>query len=485
MGRKKLDLLIIKPGSQKELYGELSGGLTGLEPPLWAALLAAFVRGKGYAVELVDAEVEPEGLKQVLADGDPRFIAIAVSGTNPSASTMNMIGARSILEEIRGSGVKAPTILMGLHPSALPERTITEEPVSMLCQGEGFHTLSGLLSGEENGKIRGLWFREGGRLLSNPMAELIDPDGLPVPAYDLLPMGRYRAHNWHGWTNGNRRQPYGVIYTSFGCPYNCSFCCINALFGIHKIRQRDPALVIGDIEYLVGNCGVRNIKIIDEMFAFREAHVGKICDLITERGLDLNIWAYARVDTISGKMLEKMKRAGINWLGLGFESGSKKVRDGVVKGRFGNEQAIEAAGMIREAGISIVGNFIFGLPDDDAETMKETLDLAKELNCEYANFYVCMAYPGSKLYDETDPKDLPASWAGYSQFGYETKPLPTKRLSPAEILRFRDRAFQEYYTARRYQDMMLKKFGKETLDEVKSMLKYKLKRGLLGDRKDG
>lgn len=481
MSSEKTDILIIKPGSQKELYGDLSENLTGLEPPLWAALIAAFLRNKGYSVRLLDAEIEPEGIQEALLGRKPRFIAVAVSGTNPSASTMNMIGARSILEKIKGLGIEAPTVIMGLHPSALPERTMEEEDVTMLCQGEGFLTLLGLLSGAEIRDIKGLWYRETNRVISNPMAELINPDELPVPAYDLLPMEKYRAHNWHSWTNNHRRRPYGIVYTSFGCPYNCSFCCINALFGMHKIRQKEPELVIKDIEYLVHNYGVKNIKIIDEMFAFREEHVGKLCDLISSRGLDLNIWAYARVDTINSRMLERMRRAGINWLGVGFESGSKKVRDSVVKGRFGNEQAIASARMIKEAGINIVGNFIFGLPDDDMETMKETLDLAKELNCEYANFYVCMAYPGSMLYEETDLRDLPGSWAGYSQFGYETKPLSTKRLSPSEILSFRDRAFTEYYTSRRYQDMMLKKFGEDTLDEVKSMLKYKLKRRLLGD----
>jgi radical SAM superfamily enzyme YgiQ (UPF0313 family) len=59
------------------------------------------------------------------------------------------------------------------------------------------------------------------------------------------------------------------------------------------------------------------------MFAFKESHVNKLCDLIIDRGYSLNMWAYARVDTLTGKMLEKMKRAGINWLALGFESGSK------------------------------------------------------------------------------------------------------------------------------------------------------------------
>ncbi len=481
MQTKPIDLLIVKPGSQRKLYGDLSKVLSGLEPPIWAAMLAAFVREAGFSVKIVDMEIEPEMLAPLLIETRPRLIAITVSGTNPSASTMNMVGVRVISDKIKESGMTIPTILMGLHPSSLPERTMREEPVDMVCQGEGFHTLAGLLKNHENKEIEGLWYRCAGEIKNNPMAELVDPDKLPVPAFDLLPMRNYRAHNWHGWTNGRVRQPYGVIYTSLGCPYSCSFCCINALFGIHKIRQRDPHLVIEDIAYLVNNYGIKNIKIIDEMFAFKESHVNKICDLITERGYDLNIWAYARVDTLTENMVGKMKKAGINWLGLGFESGSKKIRDGVTKGRFGNKEVLNAVKMIRGSDISIIGNFIFGLPGDDIETMTETLDMAKNLNCEYTNFYVCMAYPGSRLYDETDPRDLPGSWEGYSQFSYETKPLPTRHLRAEEVLKFRDRAFNEFYGSKEYRDMMSAKFGEEILSEIGDMLKYKLSRRLLGD----
>ncbi|MFH0772269.1 MAG: radical SAM protein [Candidatus Omnitrophota bacterium] len=481
MPRENIDILIIKSGSQNELYGQLSQTLTGLEPPLWAALLAAFGREKGFKVKMVDAEVKPEDLKQALAAYSPRFAAVVVSGTNPSASTMNMTGSRMVLAEIKSAVPDTETILMGLHPSALPERTLKEEDVSMVCQGEGFYTLTDLLSGITRGGVRGLWYRDSGKILSNPAAELVNPDDLPIPAWDLLPMDEYRAHNWHAWSNGNRRKPYGVIYTSLGCPFNCSFCCINAIFGTRKIRYRNPAIVIKDIEYLVNNYGIKNIKIIDEMFALNEEHIEKLCDLIIERSYDLNIWAYGRVDTIKETMLAKMKKAGINWLAIGFESGSDKVRGNVVKGRFGDDAIKDLVRLIRRAGINIVGNFIFGLPGDTLETMRDTLAMAKDLNCEYTNFYVCMAYPGSKLYNEIDPKDLPESWRGYSQFGYDTKPLPTTNLRPEEILRFRDEAFNEFCSLEAYQNAISEKFGGGTLLEVKDMLKHKLKRRLLGD----
>lgn len=175
------------------------------------------------------------------------------------------------------------------------------------------------------------------------------------------------------------------------------------------------------------------------MFDLNEKHVIKLCELIIGRKYDLNMWAYARVDTLSKKKLEKMKQAGIKWLGIGFESGSKKIRERVSKGRFDDEKIRKIVKMVRMAGIYIGGNFIFDLPGDDFETMQETLNKAKELNCEHTNFYVAMAYPGSQLYEDDLKKDikLPETWHGYAQYSEETLPLPTKHLSATEVLRFR------------------------------------------------
>lgn len=478
-----LDLLIIKPGAQKELYQGLSETLSGLEPPLWAALLGAFIREKGYEVRIIDSEIEPESVIPAVMEFQPRIVAVVVSGTNPSASTMNMVGARTILQEIGKAAPDLTTILVGLHPSALPEKTLTDEPVDLVCQGEGFYTLLDLLSGADYKSIKGLWYREEGRQICNPRAELVEPNDLPMPAWDLLPMDRYRAHNWHCFGHINDRTPYGVVYTSLGCPFNCSFCCINAIFGKHRIRYRDPKKVVEEIDYLVNNYGIKNLKIIDEMFDLNEKHVIELCELIIERGYDLNVWAYARVDTINERKLKKMKQAGINWLGIGFESGVKKIRDRVSKGRFDDDRMLKVAKMMQDAGVYIGGNFIFGLPDDDYDTMPGTLDLAKEINCEYGNFYVTMAYPGSKLYEEAvaNGTKLPESWLGYSQYGYETQPLPTKHLIDTEILQFRDNAFNEYHSSARYQNMILEKFGQETLQHIRDMLQRKLRRRLLGN----
>ena len=202
-----VDLVLVKPGSQKQLYGELSAfNLTAIEPPLWGALLASYLRQLGYRVVLIDAEVENLSYQQTaerIKEASPWLAAIVVSGTNPSASTMNMTGISTILAHLKEISPETRTLLMGLHPSALPGRTLKEEKVDFVCQGEGFLTLPKLLEavkvGNPKWSIEGLWYRENGGIVSNPRpAPFSDLNALPMPAWDLLPMEKYRAHNWPG-----------------------------------------------------------------------------------------------------------------------------------------------------------------------------------------------------------------------------------------------------------------------------------------------
>lgn len=481
-----VDVLLVKPGSQKQLYGELSVfSLTAIEPPLWASLLAGHLRGLGYAVELWDAEVEERSHKETaerIAEINPILAVISVSGTNPSASTMNMTGAGNIVKHLKQIAPSIKTMFHGLHPSALPERTLREEPVDFVCQGEGFYTLPKLIDALKNNestfKIDGLWYSENGQVRSNPRPPAFENlDELPMAAWDLLPMKKYRAHNWHCFDKIHSRQPYGLLYTSLGCPYNCTFCCINAIFGKPGIRYRSPQRVLEDIDFLVRNYGIRNIKIIDELFAFREKRVIEICDLIIERDYDLNMWAYARVNTVTPRMLEKMKKAGINLVAYGFEAGNKRVLDGVNKS-YDLGIVDNVLKMTYEAGLYVGANFIFGLPDDDFDSMQDTLNMAVEINAEWTNFYTTMAYPGSKLYEEALEKGwaLPETWQGYSQYSPDSLPLPTKHLSVGEVVSFRDYAFQTYFENPRYLDKIKRVFGLETVQHIQKMTTHRLER---------
>ncbi len=223
--------------------------------------------------------------------------------------------------------------------------------------------------------------------------------------------------------------------------------------------------------------GVRNLKIADEMFVLHPKHVLGICDAIIERGYDLNIWAYARVDTVRDNMIDKLRRAGFRWLALGIEAASERVRDEVQKG-FGQAEIRHTIEGLRAAGIRVIGNFIFGLPEDDAETMRATLDMALDLECDFVNFYSTMAYPGSPLYKTAIEHGwaLPDSWSGYSQHSVDTLPLPTRHLSASEVLRFRDQAFQRYFSDERVLAFMSERFGVANTDHIREMTAKKLER---------
>ncbi|MCW1351210.1 radical SAM protein [Campylobacter jejuni] len=303
---------------------------------------------------------------------------------------------------------------------------------------------------------------------------------MPIANWDLLPMDKYRAHNWHCFTTNDIRTPYAAIYTSLGCPYSCEFCCINAPFGKSGIRYRSPEIVVAELEMLNLKYNVKNIKIIDEMFVLHEQHYMRIVDLIIEKKLDLNIWCYARVDTIKEENLKRMKIAGINWLALGIESANPNVRDGAHKKLKVNDIKT-IINLIRKHDINIIGNFIFGLPDDTLESMRETLDMAKELNCEFVNFYCAMAYPGSRLYNIAIQKNwkLPETWIGFSQHSYDMLPLPSNTLSARDIVAFRDNAFNEYFSNNKYLTMIENKFGKNVRENLENICKNKLRRKIL------
>jgi len=422
------DLLIINPNSSTN-YKDMDD-LKAIEPPIWAAMMAHELRKQGREVLVLDANAQnlsPKMVARLVEKINPLGILVTVFGHNPTASTPLMPSASAMCKEVKRVS-KGFLSMFGTHSSALPDRTEKEVDIDEVVRGVVNRNLDKELSGI---------------------------------AWDLLPMGSYRAHNWHCFGMG--RQPYASLYTSLGCPYTCDFCPIHAPLKKKKHSKWSPEWVIGQIETLVEKYGVKNIKIADELFLSDKKRVLRICNLIIKRDYDLNMWAYGRVDNCPPVVLERMKKAGFNWIGLGIESGDEKVK-GFKKG-----EAHKAVQNCRDAGINVNANYMFGLPGDDLNSMKDTLGLALELNTEFANFYSCMAYPGSKLYELADPKDLPDSWEGYAQYSYECKPLPTQYLSSAEVLAFRDQAFVTYFTNPKYLKMMENKFGKEVRTEISNM----------------
>jgi len=487
----KLDLLLVNVGSsKKKVYQDLSKDYSAIEPPFWAALTAGFIRDKGYNVQILDANAENltyEETAKTISELNPEMTNFVVYGQQPSASTQLMTSVEESCKFIKNLEPERKIILTGLHPSALPERTLREDSCDFVGQGEGFYTLLGLLENRDPKNIPGLWWKRDNQVFNNPRAKNVEnlSEELKDVAWDLLPMDKYKAHNWQCLDNLESRPKYASLSTSLGCPFKCNFCSIHATFGERKVRYWDPKWVGDQITTLAEDHGVEIFKIIDETFILNPKHYLGVAEELTKKGFgeDINMWAYARVDTTKEDHLDKLRKAGLKWICYGFESGNDAILREAHKGKFTREDMLDISKKTKEHGINIIANYMFGFPGDTQESMQETLDLAKEQNCEFANFYCAIAWPGSDLYNEALEKNipLPETWANYAQHAYGFIPMPTRNLTPQQVLRFRDNAFNEFFINPKYLKMIESKFGKKSREHIEGMTKLNLKRKIFGD----
>ena len=486
------DILLINPGgTRKKVYQDLGREFSAIDTPFWAALTAGFLRKKGFAVGLLDANAEnldfDETVQRIEA-ANPRYIAVICYSQQANVSTPIMVGVGELCRKIKTKIPAKNLILTGWHPSALPERTLTEEACDFVAQGEGFYTLENMLSGKPFDEIPGLWWKDGSAIKQNPRPKNIRDlsDELDDVAWDLLPMDKYRAFSWMCLRDFSERTKFASIFTSLGCPYKCSFCAIHATYGEHKIRYWSPEWVLRQIDILVSKYDVKHINIHDELFVFNPKHYLPIAEGIIARGYSLNINAFARVDVldkISVEDLQTLKKAGFNWFKIGIETGNTRVRANVGKDSYDVEVVRRVIKKSHDNGIDFCANFMFGLPGDDYDSMQDTLNLATELMAAFPSFFCTMAIPGSDLYDTALKQGLPLpdNWLGYASQGYDFLPLPTAKLTARQVLEFRDYAFETYFKNPRYLNMIESKFGLEARKHIEQMTGIKLKRKLLGD----
>jgi len=428
------------PSSAAQAYQALSNKYSAIEPPTWALLLANAVRVEGHDPCILDFDADP-----------------------------------------------SPDIEHAAHIN------------------EGVYGLLDLLQTnykDHLDKVRGLVYKKHGFAATGAPGEIVKTEDMdrvmPGYAWDLLPkkrklLDKYRAHYWHTNFLDEDRTPFAAISTSLGCSFGCNFCMINIVnrtsyeqgtvsSDSRGMRFWSPELMLKEFEYLYEN-GVRTVRLTDEMFFLNKKYYIPILEGIKQRGMDFNFWAYARVDSVRKDQLELFKEAGVNWLALGIEAGNPQVRLEIDKGRFKQVDIREVVQDIKDAGISVLGNYMFGFPEDTQETMQETLDLALELNCEHANFYAAMALPGSPLYMEAvnNGWDLPETFEEFAFLSYDCKPLRTKALSGAEVLKFRDEAWHKYFSHEPFLNLVENKFGIQSRQNIQEMSKIKLKRKILGD----
>ena len=508
-----LDVLFVNPGNASAVYQGLSDRFSAIEPPTWALLLAEAMRSRGHSVGILDANAEGLDLQETvkrIQGADARLVCFVVYGQNVNAGTVGMAGAVALAELLKETDPDTTVAFLGSYVQALPRRALEDEPsIDFVFTNEGVYALDAVLrlpslAPSDLQDIRGVAYRtEAGEVWINPAEEVVptsrmDTD-LPGYAWDLLPfrespLDLYRSPLWHAQYDEYKRSPYAAIQTSLGCNFGCSFCMINIInrddedeVGVasnySRMRFWSPEFIISEFDKLE-NLGVKTIRIVDEMFLLNRKYYEPLCETLASRPYapDLIMWAYSRIDTVRNpEVLELVRRAGIRWLALGIESASLNVRLEVSKGKFQDVDIHRVVQQIHDADIDVMANYIVGLPGDTYESMRQTLDLGIELGTAGWNCYPAMALPGSELYAQALASGvaLPTDYIQYSFHSYETLPLGTDSLTPAEVLAFRDQAFLEYHASDRFRNRVNERFGPTAVETVEDICGYVMRRRLV------
>lgn len=446
-------VLLVTPNTKKINYGLTSMEFSAVQPNIYMNLLESVYNNVKKipckSIHMEADQVDIESLIKYINVCKPDEVGIIASGSNPSASTMTMVGAITLSKAIKAAIPHQKIFLWGGHPTVMPERTKHETGCDRVVVGTDFGC---------------------------------EPCDIPMVDWKRIDPSKYRAHNWHCFGDLDNRSPYGVIWTTLGCPYQCEFCCINNVFEKRIYKMRQIKDVIAEIDVLVNDFGVRNIKIMDELFVSNNhKRLKEFCEALIARDYGLNMWCFARTDTVNPELLTMLKRAGINWVAYGFESVSQRIVNDVRKGAKVSEYE-KIIRWTKDAGISIIADFIAGFLEDNYDTLEETYAFMCAQNFEFINLYPLFAYPGTPLYDKyirnatiKEPQD----WAEYSLYGVDCKPCPTKYLSAAEVLKWRDEKYVAYYQRPEYLNMLEAKFGTQTRDHVAAMTNMKLERNIL------
>lgn len=293
-----------------------------------------------------------------------------------------------IFNKVRKLHRSTPVCLGGPYVTTIMEDIFRKTPADFAVYGEGEVTFSELISCLEGMKdpldIQGLMFKnKDGVIITNPPREKIsDLDSIPIPAYDILPMERYPLHR---------------MVTTRGCPYACAWCNSSSLWN-RTYRARDPEKVVEEIEFLVSTYGKKIFVFGDNSFNIDLHRVERFCDLLISRKLKI-LWSISlRADIMTQEMAFKMKEAGCYNVAVGIESANNNILSKINKSTTIG-QITEGIRMMKKAGIEVLAQYVIGNPYDTLETVKESIEYARNSEADYSNFYTVLPFRGTAQWD--------------------------------------------------------------------------------------
>lgn len=404
--------------------------------PVSLTTTAAVLREAGFEPHVSDGivdNIDLLGLQDLVRELKP-LLAVVNTATTSIESDLSL--ATIIKEASPGTKV----MVMGVHVSSLPEASLELAlDVDMVVRGEPEYTVRdaalALRDGSDLETVQGLSFRSGDTVVHNENRAFIeDLDSLPFPAWDLVDTGKYRL------PLSDRR--YLLTASARGCPYACTFCANKVYYG-SRLRKRSPSRIVDEMEWIGETFGITDFLIWSESFTNDQEYAIATAEEIINRGLDIDWVCNSRVDTVSPRLLRAIKQAGCWMIGYGIESGNQGVLDSVHKGTTLYD-AVQAVRMAHEVGLEVTGHCVLGFPGETEQTMRETIDFAKFLRLDYAQFYCAVAFPGSRLYSQcADSGWLDTmDWSYYDQ---STSVISTSSLTSEQVVRARDQAYAEFY----------------------------------------
>jgi radical SAM superfamily enzyme YgiQ (UPF0313 family) len=408
-----------------------------LMPTMSLAILKSFINNKTkHKAKIIDLIFNKknwkEYLKEKLTHEKPDLIGVSVL-------SFNYTQAIKIADFVK-ENFDVKIIFGGVHVILMPEETLKNKPVDMICIGEGESTLKELLDKKINPeKIKGIWYKEGSEIIKNKENILIeDLDNLPFPEWDDFELKKYFLIN-------NNHLP---IMASRGCPYNCTYCSNHALKKkLHGkyVRFRKVDNVIEEIGLRIKQYygkGLKYLFFYDDTFIMDKNFVLEFCKKFVEKGYNkLLKWnVNVRANLVTDEIIKTMKEAGCYEVRMGVEAGNDYIRNEIYKRDMGKEQIFNAVKLIKKYGLQLRVQFIIGAPYETISMMKESLDLAKKINADYELFPILMPLPETEIKEICEKEGLIEKKGFKDSHIMFTTPLSrTKYSSRNEIQKFVNR----------------------------------------------
>ncbi len=363
--------------------------------PIWLAYAVGVAEKAGHNVVFLDAPADNLDLDQIFDKMGDFVPDLSIVDTSTPSIYSDII----VAEKIKNKYPQVFSVLVGTHPSALPEETLKlSNSIDAVAVGEYDYTIRDLAGALENNRsldnVDGLAYRNGNTwIINRKQGKIENLDEIPFVS------SVYKKHlNHRNYFFAAASYPMMMIITGRGCPFKCFFCVYPQVFHDRKYRTRTPENVVDEFEYIADNFpDVKEIGIEDDCFTANRNHVRRICELLIERNVKMKWYCNVRGD-LDYKLLKLIKKAGCRLVTVGFESGSQNILDNMHKGEK-VENYYQFAEDARRAGILVHGCIMVGNPGDTKETLAASYEFAKKINCDSMQFYPLYVYPGTEAFD--------------------------------------------------------------------------------------